>query len=95
MISQIWADTNRHTKDDANKHAKVDSRKDPDASTLHKECRQLRKAKSWRNSPLRGRAHQFVTQYQMLRSENIYTGNILQTEPATFRKMYVYAYVFT
>jgi hypothetical protein len=39
--------------------------------------RQLRTAKSERNSVPLGRAHQFVTQYQMFRPENTRTTNII------------------
>lgn len=50
-----------------------------------KNCRQLRNAKSGRKSLFsQGRAHQMITQYQVLSPENTHTNSVIQTEQVAF-----------
>ena len=51
-----------------------------EASTLHQELQQQRKARRERGGLYQGRAHKPEVQGQMVNFENMYTSNIIQTE---------------
>lgn len=53
----------------------------------------LRNTNSGRNSLLHGRIHQLVTQYEMIRPENIHRNNIIQTEKTVLVYSGVFVYV--
>lgn len=69
-------------------HAKVDGGK-PQASTLHKNYRQLRNA-AWEKIVFSREEDPLVIQCRMISPESIHTSNIMQTEQVVFGDMQTY-----
>ena len=71
------------------------TRKIPRSLNPSQELKAIKKARNRSSGLPQGRAHQYIVQCQMVSSENICTGNIIQTEQVIFKHIYLYTYAHT